>query len=76
MDREINFKYLEYLLELQEDKGVHLASKSGKAQSLFEKQKMKVELAMQLLSSSVADALEFCSSTLIIEKFKECEVEQ
>lgn len=66
MGREINFKYLQLLLNLQEKKGLHLATKIGKAHILFEKQKMKVKLATQLFSSSVADALEFCCNTLKI----------
>lgn len=39
MAREINFKYLELLLDLQEEKGLHMATKIGKAHILFEKQK-------------------------------------
>lgn len=50
-----------------------MATKIGKAHILFEKQTLKVKLATQQLSNSVADALEFCSSTLQIEKVKECE---
>lgn len=33
---------------------------------------MKVKLATQLLSSSVADALEYCRSELKLKQFEEC----
>lgn len=56
----INFKYLSLLLKLQTEKGLHLANKLKQAHILFGKQKMKVRLAVQLLSRSVADALSFC----------------
>lgn len=72
MGREINFKYLELLLDLQDQKGLHLATKIGKAHILFEKQKMKVKLATQLFSSSVADALSFCCNNLKIKDFEHC----
>ena len=40
---------------------------------MWTKQKMKVNLAVQTLSSSVADSLEFCVSTLILPQFIGCE---
>lgn len=60
------------LLELQEREGLHLATKLSKAHILFQKQKMKVKLATQLISNSVADALDFCRSKLMMEEFKDC----
>lgn len=72
MGREINFKYLELLVNLQEQEGLHLATKIGKAHILFEKQKMKVKLATQLFSSSVADALEFCCNRIKMKEFEQC----
>lgn len=64
----INFKYLSLLLEIQSEKGLHLANKLKQAHILFSKQKMKVRLAVQLLSKSVADALSFCEENF--DQFK------
>lgn len=69
--RTIDFKYLEILLELQDQQGLHLATKISKAHILFQKQKMKVKLATQLFSNSVADALEYCRSKLKINEFED-----
>lgn len=70
--RKIEFKYVEQLLELQEKKNLHLANKLKKAHIFFQKQKMKVKLATQLFSSSVADALEYCWTDLKIKIFEDC----
>lgn len=71
--RKIDFTYLEALINLQEKEGLHMATKITKAHVYFAKQKMKVRLATQLLSNSVADALEFCNSELKLKAFKNCE---
>lgn len=71
--RQIDFSYLELLLDVQEKEGLHLATKITKAHIAFEKQKMKVRLATQLFSSSVADALEYCRSQLSMQQFQDCE---
>lgn len=70
--RKIDYSYLEHLLNLQEAAGLHMATKLTKAHILFQKQKMKVRLATQLLSDSVADALEYCAY-LKIPEFEGCE---
>jgi len=62
-NNEINFEYVQRLCYLQEKEGCHLANKLRKNHILFFKQKMKVKLATQLLSQSVADALKFCKDT-------------
>lgn len=72
MGRKVDFQYLELLLELQENQGLHLANKISKSHILFQKQKMKVKLATQLFSNSVADALEYWRSKLQIKKFGDC----
>lgn len=64
----INFKYLSLLLDIQTEKGLHLANKLRQAHIMFTKQKMKVRLAVQLLSKSVADALSFCEDNF--DEFK------
>ena len=48
------------LQELQESEGLHLANKLRPAHVNWKPQKMKVNLAVQALSSSVAHALEYC----------------
>lgn len=70
--RKIDYIYLEHLLNLQEAAGLHMATKLTKAHILYQKQKMKVRLATQLLSDSVADALEHCAD-LKIPEFQGCE---
>lgn len=56
----ISFKYIELLLVSQEKEQCHLANKLKKVHVFYFKNKMKVKLATQLLSSSVANSLEFC----------------
>ena len=56
----INWIYLIRLQELQESEGLHLANKLCGAHTDWKPQKMKVNLAAQTLSSSFADALEYC----------------
>lgn len=68
-NNEINFKYLKILNELQEQEGLHLCNKISNRHINFFKQKMKVNLATQLLSKSVAEALTFCSEVLKLEDF-------
>lgn len=48
------------MLRVQTEKVLHFANKLNQAHILFSKQKMKVNLAVQLLSRAVADALAFC----------------
>lgn len=75
IDREgnkIEFKYIKLLLDLQEKEGLHLGTKLSKAHVEFATQKMKVRLATQLFSNSVADALEFCEYNLKLPQFQGC----
>uniref|UniRef100_A0A2A4JJZ8 THAP-type domain-containing protein n=1 Tax=Heliothis virescens TaxID=7102 RepID=A0A2A4JJZ8_HELVI len=71
--RQINFDFIERLWKLQESEGLHMGTKITKAHLYFTKQKMKVRLATQLLSNSVADALEFCNVELQLSSFRDCE---
>lgn len=66
---EIKFEYVRQLCYLQEKEGCHLANKLRKQHLLYFKQKMKVKLATQLLSQSVADALTFCKDSLKLKEF-------
>lgn len=67
----IDFNFIHQLFVLQETEGCHLANKLRKNHIFFFKQKMKVKLATQLLSQSVADALKFCKYTLNLKDFSE-----
>lgn len=60
----INWKFIEELLKLQESEGLHLGNKIKKAHIYFRRQKMKVKLAVQVFSRSVADAIDFCREVI------------
>lgn len=55
----ISFKYIENLHEVQEEEGLKLCNKVTGAHVNFQNKKMNVRLAAQVLSSSVADAIDF-----------------
>uniref|UniRef100_A0A2S2NNN9 THAP domain-containing protein 9 n=2 Tax=Schizaphis graminum TaxID=13262 RepID=A0A2S2NNN9_SCHGA len=65
----VDFDYIEKLFILQEKEGCHLGNKLRKQHIFFFKQKMKVKLAAQLLSQSVADAIKFCKNNLKLKTF-------
>eukprot|EP00102_Acyrthosiphon_pisum_P025738 XP_016662948.1 PREDICTED: uncharacterized protein LOC107884719 [Acyrthosiphon pisum] len=52
-----------------ETEGAHLANKLRKQHIHYHKQKMKVKLATQLISQSVADALKFLKNNLCLPDF-------
>lgn len=62
----ISWDYVKFLLELQENEGLHLGNKLNESHVNFTKQIMKVKA----LSNSVADAIEFCDQELKLESFK------
>lgn len=66
----VEWNYIRQLYELQEKEGLHAATKLRAAHIDWQKQKMKVNLAAQTLSSSVADAIEFCREDLKLPQFK------
>jgi hypothetical protein len=70
---EICWKYIEELNKLQEMEGLRLGNKLKMAHVRWEKQKMKMKLAAQVFSSSVADALEYCNTQLHLPQFSGCE---
>lgn len=70
-NKVIDFDFVLKLFLLQEREGSHLANKLSKQHIFFFKQKMKVKLATQLLSQSVADALKFCKNNLQLKEFSE-----
>ena len=68
----IKWEFLEELHKLQESEGLHLANKLRTSHINWKPQKMKVNLAAQALSSSVADALEYCEGKLKLPQFQAC----
>ncbi|XP_065642839.1 uncharacterized protein LOC136074451 [Hydra vulgaris] len=68
----INYAFIELLYELQSREGIHAASKLKKHYIEWKQQKMKVKLAAQTLSQSVADALDFCANKLKLKEFQDC----
>lgn len=65
----ICWSYFEKLITLQEDEGLHAATKIRKRHLQWQKEKMKVKLATQTFSKSVADALTFCREDLQLPEF-------
>ena len=70
--KDIKWQYLVELGKLQESEGLHLVNKLRLAHINWKPQKMKVNLAAQALSSSVADALEYCEGKLKLPQFQGC----
>lgn len=66
----IEWKYFLLLEELQRHEGLHLGNKLKNNHVNYRNQKMKVKLAAQLFSRSVADALQLCESDLKLPAFK------
>lgn len=56
---DIDFNYIKQLHRLQDEEGLKLANKLSSTHVTFYNKKMNVRLAAQLLSSSVADAIDF-----------------
>ncbi|CAL1279505.1 unnamed protein product [Larinioides sclopetarius] len=69
----IDWKYIEALHKLQQSENLHLANKLRASHVNFRKQKMKVKLAAQLFSLSVADAIEYCNVKLKLSEFENSE---
>ena len=65
-----SWNYIVQLQKLQEIEGLNLATKLKKQHINWFNQKMKLNLAAQTLSSSVADAIEYCNKKLNMENFK------
>lgn len=63
-NEEIKWKYIVSLVECQEKEGLHAATKLRRKHVNFFNEKMKVRLAAQVFSRSVADALTFCEEDL------------
>lgn len=60
-------------MKLQEDAGLHNATKIRRQHLDYAKEKMKVKLAVETLSNSVADAIEYCDKKFNISQFSQSE---
>lgn len=69
----IKYEHVENLCELQHEVGLHLANKITKKHINYINHKMRVRLAAQLLSNSVAISLEFCREQLKLPLFENCQ---
>lgn len=67
---KIEWKYIVFLQNLQENENLNLGNKSKKSRIYFKSQRMKVKLAIQTFSKSLADAIDYCRDVLKIEEFK------
>lgn len=72
-DLPIKWQYFKELVSVQENIGLHLGTNIRKRHILYDKEKMKVSLAAQTLSSSVADAFQYCSEVLNMSSFTDCD---
>lgn len=66
---KIEWKYIIYLIQLQEQEQLHAATKVRKRHLNWQQEKMKVKLAVETLSTSVANAIDFCTIDLNLEHF-------
>ena len=69
----IHWKFIHNLNEVQQNHGMKLANKLSTSHIKYETHKMKVDLAAQTLSSSVADAIDFMNIVEKDEKFQDSE---
>lgn len=69
-DEYIEWRYIKELFNLQEAEQIRAATKLTENHILYKNQKMKVRLAAQVLSSSVANGIDFARDDLKLEKFK------
>ncbi|CAH1156107.1 unnamed protein product [Phaedon cochleariae] len=66
----IKWEFIVKLCDLQENQGLHAATKLRKRHIEWAKEKMKVRLAVQTLSKSVAEALDFVNKDLKLKEFE------
>ena len=66
---EIDWLFIEELVKIQETEGLRLGTKVKRAHLQWREQPMKVYLAVQVLSKSTADALEYLDKVLKLEQF-------
>lgn len=71
-NQPIRWSYINKLHNLQQNEGMHLGNKLRSIHINYMKQKMKVRLAAQVFSMSVADSLLFCKNNLMLKEFLLC----
>lgn len=69
-DGIVRWKYIEALHKLQLKEGFKLGNKLSKGHIEFKNKKMKVSLAAQTMSQSVATAIKFCECDLRMPEFE------
>jgi len=69
---EVRWKFIELLHQQQQDLGLRIANRLSQRHVDFQKQKMKVNLAVQTISDSVAKALQFMLQ-MDVPQFAGCE---
>jgi hypothetical protein len=69
--KKVTWSFFKNLCLIQEEHGLKMANKLSPKHLQFEKHKMKVSLAAQTLSSSVADAIEFLDNVMELPDFKD-----
>ena len=68
--KAISWNYIVELHKLQEEKGLHLGNKLTRSHVYYQDNKMKVKLATQLLSKSVADSIAYARDSLKLAQFE------
>uniref|UniRef100_A0A1B0DFL1 Transposable element P transposase n=1 Tax=Phlebotomus papatasi TaxID=29031 RepID=A0A1B0DFL1_PHLPP len=71
--RLVSFKFIEELLKLQTAEGLSLGNRLKENHVHFGNQIMNVQLAAQVLSRSVAEAIDICRNRLQLPEFAESE---
>lgn len=66
---KVSWIFIRELQDLQEKEGLFLANKLRRRHVVWEKNKMSTVLAIQLLSNSVADSIDFCRDVLKLKQF-------
>ncbi|EZA62841.1 THAP domain-containing protein [Ooceraea biroi] len=66
----IEWQYIMNLVQLQEEEGLHAATKVTKRYLNWQQEKMNVKLAAQTLSTDVANAIDFCAIDLQLQQFQ------
>ena len=69
-DGIICWKYIAKLQEVQHMKGLHMATKLRNKHINWQGNKMSVTIAAQILSASVANAIDYCRDTLKMKEFE------
>lgn len=71
-EEQVEWKYIKLLHNVQKEQALHLGNKLTQEHVRYWKQKMKVKLAAQVFSDSVADSLSYMLKNKV-EGFKNCQ---